>query len=74
MDDVALWHILIDLGCDVGQNDVLTQLQDLCDRGYVTFKETKNRLTNRAEISLIQLTPRGRDLSEETIQDPAIPV
>lgn len=72
LDHVALWHMLRDLGCDVGENDVITQLQDLFDRGYVAFKQEKNRYTNRAEISLIQVTPRGRDLFERTTSDPAV--
>jgi hypothetical protein len=71
-DHVMLWHSMRDLGCDVGENDVLTTLQDLCDRDCVRFNQRKSRLTNRTEISLIQLTPRGRDLAEGTIQDPAI--
>jgi hypothetical protein len=71
-DHVALWHMLTDLGCDVGEADVLTHLQDLSDRGYVTFRQTKNRWTNRTEISLIQITPKGRDLLEGTIADPAV--
>jgi hypothetical protein len=72
VDHVALWHILHDLGCDVGEYDVLTQLQDLSDRGYLKFEERKDRRTNRVDISLIQLTSRGRDLREETIADPAV--
>lgn len=71
-DHVQLWHMLSDLGADVGENDVVTSLQDLLDRGYVTFKQEKNRYTNRAEISLIQLTAKGRDLYEGTIKDPAV--
>ncbi len=71
-DHVALWHMLTDLGCDVGENDVLTTLQDLSDRGYVNFTQKKNRWTNRSEISLIQLTARGRDLYERTFEDAAI--
>jgi hypothetical protein len=71
-DHIMLWHAMRDLGCDVGENDVVTTLQDLDDRGYVRFEQRKNRWTNRAEISLIQLTPRGRDLAEQTISDPAI--
>lgn len=71
-DHVMLWHTLKDLGADVGENDVITALQDLSDRSCLRYEEKKNRLTNRAEISLIQLTPRGRDLAEGTITDPAI--
>jgi hypothetical protein len=72
-DHIALWHMLTDLGCDVGENEVITQLEDLLDRGYVTFNQKKNRFTNRTEISVIQLTSKARDLFEETIPaDPAV--
>jgi hypothetical protein len=71
-DHVLLWHVLQDLGCDVGENDVLTLLQDLCDRDYLKYQEKKNRATNRPEISLIQLTAKGRDLGEGTTTDPAV--
>lgn len=67
MDHVALWSMLRELQHDAGENDVLTVLQDLKDRGYLTFSEKKNRLTNRTEISLIQITPKGRDLVEEVV-------
>jgi hypothetical protein len=72
VDHVALWHILVDLGCDVGENDVLTQLQDLADRGYVNYRENKDRRSNRVDISMIQLTSKGRDLREDTIRDAAV--
>ena len=72
VDHVQLWHMLRDMGHDLGENDVLTQVQDLSDRGYVTCQSSKNRFTNRTSISLIQLTARGRDLQEETIRDPAV--
>ena len=75
-DHVALFAMLQDLGCDVGENDVLTLLQDLADRGYVGFHEKRNRLTNRLEISLIQLTAKGRDVYETAVSgglaDPAL--
>ncbi len=71
-DHVMVWSLVRDVGCDVGENDVITILQDLSDRGCLNYTEKRNRLTNRVEISMIQLTPRGRDLGEGTIQDPAI--
>ena len=71
-DHVLLWRSVRDLGCDVGENDVLTILQDLSDRECLRYSEKRNRATNRAEISMIQLTPRGRDLAEGTVSDPAI--
>jgi hypothetical protein len=72
VDHVVLWHVLTDLGCDVGENDVLTQLQDLQDRGYVKYEEKKDRRTNRVDIFKVQLTSRGRDLREGTIEDAAV--
>lgn len=71
-DHVMLWSVVRDLGVDVGENDLITVLQDLFDRDCVRYAEKRNRWTNRVEISLIQLTPRGRDLAEKTITDPAI--
>jgi predicted transcriptional regulator len=70
-DHVLMWHMLRDLGCDVSENEVLTILQDLCDRGYVNYRADRDRATGRIAISQIQLTPKGRDLIEGTIADPA---
>jgi predicted transcriptional regulator len=70
-DHVLMWHMLLDLGADASENEVLTLLQDLFDRGYVAYREEKDRRTSRVSISQIQLTPKGRDLIEGTITDPA---
>lgn len=72
VDHVMLWRIVRELGVDVGENDVITVLQDLHDRAVIVCNESRNRLTNRVGIAMIQLTPRGRDLAEKTIEDPAI--
>jgi hypothetical protein len=72
VDHVALWRILRELGFDIGEFDLLTALQDMRERSYVTYQDSKNRLTNRVQVWQIQLTPKGRDLREETIQDPAV--
>ena len=72
MDDLQVWGMFMGLGQTVGQNDVLTLLQDLRDRGYLTFIEKPNRLTGRVEISRIQITPSGRDLVEYTHEDRAV--
>lgn len=71
-DHVMLWHMARDLGCDVGENDVVTALQDLFDRGYVRYTEDKDRKTNSVRITLVQLTPAGRDLLEGTKAEAAI--
>ena len=72
IDHVILWHILQDLGRDVSENEALTALQDMSDRGYVRYEQTKDRKTGAVNVYLIQLTARGRDLREETISDPAV--
>jgi hypothetical protein len=72
VDHVALWHILRDLSFDLGENELLTVLQDLWERKYVLYSASRNRLSNRVQISQIQLTPSGRDLREETITDAAV--
>lgn len=70
--DVILWGVLQRLKYDVSQNDVITLLQDMRDRGYLTFEQDKDRRTNQVRISLIQITPAGRDLLEGTKADAAV--
>lgn len=67
LDDTGLWGLMQDMQFDVGQNDVITVLQDLQERGYVNFVQGRNRLTNRVEITKIQITPKGRDLVEAVL-------
>lgn len=74
MDHIMLAMSMQSLGCGVGEYDVLTLLQDLCDRGYVRYDEKRNRLTNDTEISKIEITASGRDVLEETRKDGAIGV
>jgi hypothetical protein len=74
LDSVALWSTLNGLRFDVGQNEVVTILQDLKGRGYVNFEQEKNKYTNRVYCTLIELTPRGRDVVDELIVDPAVTV
>lgn len=58
---------------DVSLNDLLTILQDLKERGYLEFVQTKDRWTGHVGISRIGITPRGRDLVEGTsAPDPAV--
>jgi hypothetical protein len=70
--DVILWGVLQRLKYDVSQNDVITVLQDLRDRGYLAFEQDKDRRTNTIRISFIQITPAGRDLLEGTKIDAAV--
>ncbi len=64
MDDVAMAHALQSLAWDIGLNDVLTVLQYMRGRGWVGYREWRNRVTNRLELSQIELLPDGRDLVE----------
>ena len=72
VDDLELWGLMQDLHFGVGQNQVLTLLQDLCERGCLKYTEVPNRITGRMRLAEIQLTARGRDLVERTIVDPAV--
>ncbi|MGH9580042.1 MAG: hypothetical protein ACRD2R_03535 [Terriglobales bacterium] len=72
LDDTTLWGALRRLGHDVGRLHVLTLLQELEGRGYLSFKETKDEYTSRVRISEIELMARGRDLLEETFTDQAV--
>ena len=70
--DVTLWSMLLRVGFSLGQDEVVTVLQDLCDREYVRFEEDKNRRTGRTSLAMIQITPKGRDLIERRRTDEAI--
>ena len=72
VDHVALWHIMRDLSFDLGENEVLTLLQDLYDRNLVLYEESRDRRTNRVNIYKLRLTPEGRDLCEGTTTNPAV--
>lgn len=73
MDDVVLFGLLVDLQFPVsGQNEVVSLLQDLSERKYLTFTEKKNRLNGRTEISRIGIMPAGRDLVDHSTEDPAV--
>lgn len=72
LDHVALWHIMLDLRFDLGEDDLLTLLQDLCDRGLIVYEESRDRRTNRVSLYKLQLTPDGRDLCEGTTSNRAV--
>jgi hypothetical protein len=72
IDHVALWHIMLDLHFDLGENDLLTLLQDLSDRGLLIYEESRDRRTNRVNLFRLRLTPAARDLCEGTVFNPAI--
>lgn len=74
LDYLALWGLMQDLGHDVGRNDVITICQDLKERGYLEFREEKNRWTNATELYEIRIMPYGRDLVERTKRDEAVSI
>ena len=72
--DVVLWGVLQRLKYDVSQNEVLTLLEDLHDRGYVKYSSVKNAQSGVRRLSQIEITPDGRDVLEGTRQDDAVHV
>ena len=72
-DATALWSALVrGLGFDVSKNEVKTVLQDLDGRGYAKFTAKRDLDTGEIYIMQIELCPKGRDLVEGTIEDPAV--
>ena len=69
MDHVELWHMLRGVGLDIGENDVITYLQDLAMMDYVEFTQENDRRTNRVTITQIQLCTKGLRAVERKISD-----
>jgi len=74
LDDVTLTGVLERLQFDVYVNLVREILQDLEERGFVSFDSEKNRTTGAHAIRKIKITPDGRDIIEKTTTDPAVEV
>jgi hypothetical protein len=74
MNDVLMAKVLRDLGYDVGQDEVVTVLQDLGRRGYLAFREERDKRSNRVSLWLIEITPLGQDVIEKTHVDPAVTI
>jgi hypothetical protein len=74
LNHLVLWGVLQRMQYDVSQNDVITVLQDLKDRGYLSLFQDKNPRTGIVRISQIQITPAGRDVLEGTKVDYAVHV
>ena len=72
MDDLELWGFLQGVNVHIGQNAVLSLLQDLRERGYLKFVDKQNRISGRTEISLIEICSPGRNLVERIAVDPAV--
>jgi len=70
MDHVEVWHMLRALGIELGEDDVLTFLQDLEGAELIEFEEEKDRRTNRVTITHIKLCNRGlRVLEGRVVED-----
>ncbi|HWQ96724.1 MAG TPA: hypothetical protein VN577_20050 [Terriglobales bacterium] len=82
MDGVVLFGVMERLRMPGPLNDWTTALQQLRDRGYLTFEQERNKWTGRVRIHRISITPKGCDLVEgnlrdkegSKIEDPAVPI
>lgn len=74
LDDVTLTGVLERLQFDVYVNLVREILQDLRERGLVSFDGQKDRISGSYAIRKIQITPGGRDIIEKTSSNPAVEV
>ena len=72
MDHVELWHMLRGIGIDVGENDVITYLQDLEAADMVEYEQDQDRRTNRISITKIQLCALGLRVLEGRFKDDTV--
>lgn len=73
LDLSVIWAVLQKLGhTDLFKNDLVTVLQDLEDRGYVTFTLVREPWSGDIRVSKIEITPSGRDVLEGTIDDRSV--
>jgi hypothetical protein len=74
LDDLTLWGLMRDLSHDVGQNDVRTLLQQLCEMRYLRFKLARNDASNEVRISEIEVTRSGIAMVEKVESDALVRV
>ena len=74
LDDTTLTGVLRRLQYDVYGNLIREILQDLRDRGLVSFEGQRDKMTGSRTIRMIQITPAGRDIIEKTSTNPAVEV
>jgi len=72
MDDLSVWGLLLDLGCTVGQDYVVTLIQELKSAGYLAFDEEFNKVSGKTRLEKIKLTSDGRRLVEGYKEDPLV--
>ncbi len=76
LDSSLVWSMLVRLGFDVSKDEVTTIVEDLSARLYIKCQLNKKLYDQRGERLYMQLElcPKGRDLLEGTIEDPAVEV
>jgi hypothetical protein len=74
LDDLTLWGLMRDLSHDVGQNDVRTLLQQLCEMRLLRFKLDRNDASNEVRMLEIEVTRAGIALVEKVEKDPLVRV
>ena len=72
MDDTAICRTLQSLAWDVEIKDVVTILQDMKGRNWVTFIDCKDRMANRVYLHTVEILPDGQDLVDDTTRHPAV--
>lgn len=72
LDNVTVQGVLDRIHFSVSGAEVVALLQDLADRGYLSFVTEKNRWTGRVYLRQMQISPAGIDLVEETATDQAV--
>lgn len=72
MSDTEICVNLKALAIDCELPDVVTILQEMKDRDWVTFRQIKNIFPRRVQLLEVQILPDGRDLVEQTTENPAV--
>lgn len=73
LDDIGIWSLLCDIaGGRLGQNYVVTLLQELKGAGYVTYVENTRKLTGETRLERVMITTNGRRLIEGYAEDPMV--
>jgi hypothetical protein len=72
MDDVALCHMLRAIAWEIDLNDVVTILQEMEGRQWVTFRTLRNVYMRRVQLLQIEILPAGQDLVDQTTTNPAV--
>jgi hypothetical protein len=72
MSDTALCLSLRDQAWDVDLNDVVTILQDMHGRGWVSYRQIKNVFARRVQLLEIEILPDGQDVFDQVVASPAV--